>query len=1306
MNDNFCNCGGNHTPPMLYPPPPNYPYMRPTCDSYGHCDCGHHCPDQQTPVTPSQQFPVSGSMQGSGCVVTGAYPYLFDTTMTTYGLVLNYSESVYTRISQRPDPSCINLTGTLDMTDTTYPNNVRYEFLKNNIDTNFESLKGNLPVMKDTLRFRIYYTVYDSKGGIVHTANVDAETKNIALHYTDIKDLFVNSVKTCVIDNIPAMTYSGLYKIKINKVDAYARVVDTNKHLMDTVNPFYQFTNNNTKIVLQNETISNTETDSEILIASCEPNQTFDYIANVSNRLRFSFTAFLSMMIVCGDTAEICDKLNNPTHFSLQKLQTEVDSLTEASVDLRTDVNGLNEENETIKENVSSLQDEVGVGKIDIIDQNLKRYNCFSLVNEKDAKGGNEITFTWSDNFNCVVAGTTTKAARFCNLVFNLNELPAGIKAGGKLYLTYTSTDPNVSIRCLFYKNGTMTGSEYYSESGVINIPDDITGIVIRVNVMPNKTVNGSIYVDIVTTKTNEELVEDIEKTNELALISRDVLPTNTDVNSVTNNGVWLIDSRYTYTNLPANETSGFLTSITTAGWTYQEYSAFSSVNVYKRRGKGESWSDWKMLTQKTYPTSGKYVAFGDSLTWGAVWGPTPGVHYTQADEDYRIPTRIALAVGMESNFENKGSSGAGYVKVGSAGDTITGNVAEYDFTGVSLITVMGGANDKSHINLGTSDATADDGTICGAIKSIIDHVKTYAPKAKLVIIQPTPSGSNSINDIWNGKEAGGWSLNDFDREVSVLCYNNHVGYVNWWESIYCDNWKTHSGGYNMSTGPNYSHPKIAKDYAIIGDFIGGKVSACISDKSGILLNDIKTNYIEPINRQNRFNCTNLLPTTLPNKEYNELKFEYVDGMYHVYGTPTASTRFVEIDGSVSTTPSWFVPGRKVYIKFSTKTALFLGIRYFTDEKPSGDWLIQVKEDTSFIIPDVSQYVGVALRLQIPKQPSGTTIDEYVTIGVLDSMSNDELTRRVEELTPPKKTYPPLFTLIDDDGDKHFLSDIVPIIEEKQVPIASAVSWHFLSQGEGYTADTDTPSPTGKKPRWMDWEQVEEAYGRGAEILNHTYRHLAGSVASQKTVTDLSYNYGRMKNRLNIHGINGSDIIVFSSSSGNYENAQQAASYVGKAAIKIGGNIPNTPDSNIYALSRYRIDYASTEGGTDWDYNAMKTWVDNCATNGGWMIGMFHTSNEIYRHAVAVDESGNAKYDGEGKLLVLYYTSGESGATVELPIGQTTNLNRVFGDDGGVTLTVGKVLYVPMLRNIIDYAKEKGVTICTAEYALKTYYGV
>lgn len=346
----------------------------------------------------------------------------------------------------------------------------------------------------------------------------------------------------------------------------------------------------------------------------------------------------------------------------------------------------------------------------------------------------------------------------------------------------------------------------------------------------------GTGDVQLITTNTVNFRAEskgggNVDELKSSAILSKGVLANNTDVNTVFGNSVWLINSSYTYSNIPTGETAGFLFVTTTGGWTYQEFSAFSSSNVYKRRGKeGGTWSDWKLITPTQYSTTGKYVAFGDSLTWGAVWGATQGVHYTQANEKYRIPTRIAIATGLENNFDNQGSSGAGYVKVGSAGDTITGNVLAYDFTGVSLITVMGGANDKSTIDLGTSAASANDGTICGAIKAIIEHVKANAPKATLVIIQPLPSGSTSIganNDVWDGKERqAGWSLNDFDTEVSKLCKDNHTAYVNWWESNYCVNWKTHSGGYNMNTGPNYSHPKIAHDYSLLGNFIGGKIAA------------------------------------------------------------------------------------------------------------------------------------------------------------------------------------------------------------------------------------------------------------------------------------------------------------------------------------------------------------------------------------------------------------------------------------------------------------------------------------------------
>lgn len=472
------------------------------------------------------------------------------------------------------------------------------------------------------------------------------------------------------------------------------------------------------------------------------------------------------------------------------------------------------------------------------IEKNLIEHNCVSVLNvDIDGRkmGNGEISFEWNNNNNCTIKGVST-SQRFSNIILDVANLP---RCNGKLYITYSSSDPNVRLRILYYKNEILqTDTVYFDDDSILEIPEDVTGLVARLNVLPNKNVNGTVYVEILGTLSNAELEKSLNEIGD-PIKDKGILPDKTNLNDIGGNAVYLVDSRYNYENFPTDETSGFLWCQTTSGWTQQIYSAFSSANVYKRRGKpGGSWSAWLKINPESvkYATTGKYVAFGDSLTWGAVWGSEQGVHYTQAEEQYRIPTRIAVACGLENNFDNQGSSGAGYVKIGSYGDTITGNVIDYDYTGVSLITVMGGVNDKSTISLGTSDSVANDGTVCGAIKTIIEHIKTNAPKAMLIIIQPTPSGSTSIginNNIWDGKErSAGWSLNDFDREVSKLCHDSHVGYVNWWESIYCDNWRMHSGGYNMETGPNYSHPRIAHDYSLLGNFIGGKVSALFKGRN------------------------------------------------------------------------------------------------------------------------------------------------------------------------------------------------------------------------------------------------------------------------------------------------------------------------------------------------------------------------------------------------------------------------------------------------------------------------------------------
>lgn len=404
---------------------------------------------------------------------------------------------------------------------------------------------------------------------------------------------------------------------------------------------------------------------------------------------------------------------------------------------------------------------------------------------------------------------------------------------------------------------------------------------------------------------------------------------------------------------------------------------------------------------------------------------------------------------------------------------------------------------------------------------------------------------------------------------------------------------------------------------------------------------------------------------------------------------------------------------------------------------------------------------------------------------------------RIDNTGNEEPTYnEPLLTIIDDDGNKHFLTDIVPLIEDEEVPIASAV----------------VTTKVGADAWHMSWSDVETANGKGAEILNHTYNHHAGSDIPSLDASTITHEFQMAKNIFTQKGYPSCDIVVYSSSSGNYEKVRDCAEEVFKCGIKIGGMEVNTQASDKFALSRYRIDYASTEGGTDWDLDAMKEWVDNCAENGGWMIWMFHTSNAdsgdyCYTRRIALDGNGDPIYDqstglpvpmdsaechpqpgdwsiggissadgsandsgflirtdympieddfeyqftgvlkGDGETtnrvhINYYYDANktylgrsdtvitEGAKYVRFTYGFTTSSGirvenygqsklesewsaKIVGhpvydkwQDGNSYPHMGSELYVPMLKEAIQYAKTKGVRIVTAHYALKKYFGI
>lgn len=238
----------------------------------------------------------------------------------------------------------------------------------------------------------------------------------------------------------------------------------------------------------------------------------------------------------------------------------------------------------------------------------------------------------------------------------------------------------------------------------------------------------------------------------------------------------------------------------------------------WRRSNYSGTWTAWGR--GNPLAIGSRYVAFGDSVTKGAVWTDTEIYTAPLADQ---IPSRIAGAIGMAEDYVNEAVGSTGYLaKVNN--QSMTDKIIAYDFTGVEVMTMMAGVNDKSQYQLGTPASVAGDGTICGAIKTILNHMAANWPRVQIIVIQPTPAGH--LADPWNGKLGGGWSLNDFNEQVGALCANEHVAYVNLVESVYCKQWDSFSGGSGTGTSANYSHFRDPLDYAKFGDFIAGKVSA------------------------------------------------------------------------------------------------------------------------------------------------------------------------------------------------------------------------------------------------------------------------------------------------------------------------------------------------------------------------------------------------------------------------------------------------------------------------------------------------
>ena len=330
-----------------------------------------------------------------------------------------------------------------------------------------------------------------------------------------------------------------------------------------------------------------------------------------------------------------------------------------------------------------------------------------------------------------------------------------------------------------------------------------------------------------------------------------------------------------------------------------------------------------------------------------------------------------------------------------------------------------------------------------------------------------------------------------------------------------------------------------------------------------------------------------LLPFDV-NTTVQDVSIKAVKGNLVLNGT-TSNAGLFNIAGNGTSYPlDKLVAGKKYHVHLSDKPidGLYIQIMDVNDLSES---LYSSQTDGDFVIPANISDLRIRLFLQSGKTFNNISVFPYIT----EIYTNAQLESRMESVKPT--SIPSMLSIIDDDGNPKFLSDLLPVIEAKNVSISSAI----------YITATDTGTNA------MTWEQVLQCYRGGAEILCHTYDHQT-TYPDTMTEEEIEHNYTKAKNCILSRGIYGGRYLVYSGETGNLEKSKIAASRVFDLAINSSGDKMNYPlTMDKYNIQRYRL-----ESIYEYDLDALKGLIDDCKNKGGWMVWMIHTSSQGWNSTV------------------------------------------------------------------------------------------
>lgn len=513
---------------------------------------------------------------------------------------------------------------------------------------------------------------------------------------------------------------------------------------------------------------------------------------------------------------------------------------------------------------------------------------------------------------------------------------------------------------------------------------------------------------------------------------------------------------------------------------------------------------------------------------------------------------------------------------------------------------------DESIQTAGTSKTALDKSTeLAGTAKTELDTSTQKAGEAKTAL-DGSARTAGEMQETLNAtvKQAGALDTSLGEKIETGTQLNEDI---------------TASGEKAVQDIQNAGSKQLGKMQAVAEEFTADREQITTNKEDiGLLKEDIgkiqeETDTIS--DKINRIIENNICPNMASTIVSNGVTYTPVDGGILVNGKAT-STSYGNIFISKNSLPKGFTAGRTYKFVFNGYISrLVLHVRWCNKD---GDWsyLYNGYKDTYITIPPKA----IGLQIRVCVNTGFEFINSKIHIFAYDANSIIVRSAMIHHDCKP------MISIIYDDGEQEFYDYILPIIRNKNVPIATAIITEYIGT-RGV----------------MDYNEIKECYENGAEILCHAVNHTENEW-NEMGINGVSSIYRKTYHKLNANVCNVPSVFVYSGKSHTYpvccDSVQKEFKCaIAAAASSVSGAIINKKND----IFRYHIERSYSDGAS---VENMKAWIDELELEGtGWVIFMRH--NTRARASMGISDTAEQDVSKLSEVIDYAVEKGVSIVSVE-----------------------------------------------------------